>query len=85
MAGLDMSALERRLRDEIDEAFFQPENAFKPLMHVVDVLLADAKTAAAEGAELGSESPGNRRRAATVSEPSAEDGASQRGRAAANK
>lgn len=47
---LDLDGLQARLRSEIQSDFFQSEANFKPLMHVVDVLLEDV-TAAGDGDE----------------------------------
>jgi hypothetical protein len=39
----NMNDLEDKLRSEIDEVYFQPEEKFKPLMHVMEVLAAEIK------------------------------------------
>lgn len=38
-----MNELEAKLRNEIDTVYFQPEEKFKPLMHVMEVLAAEIK------------------------------------------
>lgn len=38
-----MNELENKLRTEIDDVYFQPEEKFKPLMHVMEVLAAEIK------------------------------------------
>jgi len=40
--SLDLDALEVELRDGVSDVFFQPEAQFKPLLHVVEVLAAEA-------------------------------------------